>query len=542
MSNVRELIYLWFLVFTACWLPHTHADSNQPASVATGSQAELNILGRQIMVFRAAVGPYTPEQRQMAANGFVRELLETDTRFKVDSVLDGELTRIRINGKAVFSVTPGDVSTLEGETQAVLAESVVRRLEMVLGEASELRNKRNLATTVIKFLVVSVVWVGLVWFLARNRRRVDSVLLRVTASKAGEIKSRTLRMVGMQNLAPLLRSMTAVLFWALVGLTTFLWVEFVLRLFPHTRAFGEQLRDKFLGVLAGFGQSVLQALPGLGVVLIICLCARFVISAAKRYFNGIIQGRIQSMHFDATSAQITLRLSILIIWVAAIIIAFPYIPGSQSPAFRGIGVLSGLMLSLGASSIIGQWVNGLVLVYNRTCQIGDYVKVGEFEGTLMNIGFSTSRLVTARNEEIILPNSQLSSGSLINYTRQNETTGVIVPVTVTIGYNTPWRQVQAMLIEAARRTAKLKEQPAPAVFQTRLSDFYVEYQLRVVLQNPSERNLVLSALNANIQDVFNEFGVQIMSPHYIADPAHPAVVPKEKWHEPPAQPPSSGQS
>lgn len=316
----------------------------------------------------------------------------------MDCLVEGEVARIRVNGKLVFAVTPDDVATLEGETQATLSEQVVQRLQMVLREASEWRARRNLVMALVKFVVFTILWVGLVWVLACNRRRVDSALLRVTVSKTGEIKSQTLRLVGRQNLAPLLRRMTATLFWLLVGVTTFLWVEFVLRLFPHTRAFGEQLSDKFLGMLAGFGQSMLQALPGLGVVFIVWMGARFAISAAKRFFNCIVQGRIESAHFDATSAQITLRLCILIIWLAAIIIAFPYIPGSHSPAFQGIGVLGGLMLSLGASSIIGQWVNGLVLVYNRTCQIGDYVKVGEFEGTSVNIGFSTSRLVTTRNE------------------------------------------------------------------------------------------------------------------------------------------------
>lgn len=536
MNVARALLCLTLLWFIASYGPRARAESNQAPAMVAGPEVELDVMGRQIMVFRSSLGPYSPEQRQMAAAGFIQELLKQDTAFKVDSLVEGDLTRIRVNGKLVFSVVPGDVSTLAGETRAVVAERVVQRLNSVLTEARELRDKRHLAITVVKFVVFTAIWAGLIWLLARNRRRLDSALLRATASKADEIKSHTLRQVGKQNLAPLLRGVTAALFWLLVSVTTLLWAEFMLRLFPHTRAYGEQLRDKLLAVFADFGQSILHALPGLGVVLIVWLVARFAVSAAKRYFNGIVQGRIQSTHFDATSAQVTLRLSILLIWVAAIIIAFPYIPGSQSPAFRGIGVLSGLMLSLGASSVIGQWVNGLVLVYNRTCQIGDYVKVGEFEGTLVNIGFSTSRLLTTRNEEIILPNSQLSSGSLINYTRQNAKAGVIVPVTVTIGYNTPWRQVHAMLIEAARRTAKLKEQPAPTVFQTQLSDFYVEYQLRVVLQNPAERIAVLSVLNANIQDVFNEYGVQIMSPHYIADPAQPAIVPKEKWHEPPAAP------
>jgi len=280
-------------------------------------------------------------------------------------------------------------------------------------------------------------------------------------------------------------------------------------------------------------------LPNLSVVVIVWITARFATTASKRYFNGVIQGRLKSGYFDPTSAAVTLRLSILLIWIAAIIIAFPYIPGSHSPAFQGIGVLSGLMLSLGASSIITQWVSGLILVYNRTCQIGDYVKVGEFEGTLVNIGFSTSRLLTSRNEEIILPNSQLTTGSLINYSRQNDAIGVIVPVTATIGYDTPWRQVHAMMIEAARRTSGLKAEPPAAVFQTQLSDFYVEYQLRVVLENPARRNAVTSELSANIQDVFNEHGVQIMSPHFMANPPQPVVVPRDKWHLPPAEPPKS---
>ena len=194
------------------------------------------------------------------------------------------------------------------------------------------------------------------------------------------------------------------------------------------------------------------------------------------------------------------------------------------------------MISLGSGNLISQLVGGLVMVYNRTCRPGDFVRIGEYEGTIASVGFFSSRLVTGRNEEIVLPNSQISSSALINYSRLNETEGVLVPVTVTIGYNTPWRQVHAMLLEAARRTTGTKPRPEPVVLQKQLSDFYVEYELRVALENPSQRLGVLSRLHAHIQDVFNEYGVQILSPHYEADPAHPVVVPKSKWYEPPAAP------
>lgn len=161
--------------------------------------------------------------------------------------------------------------------------------------------------------------------------------------------------------------------------------------------------------------------------------------------------------------------------------------------------------------------------------------VGDHEGTLTQIGFFSSRMTTIRNEEVVLPNSQLSSGILINYTKLNESLGVALPVKVSIGYGTPWRQVHGLLLEAASRTQGVKKEPPPQVIQTALADFYIEYQLNTVLDDPAQRVKVLSRLHANIQDAFNEAGVQIMSPHYRSDPPSPVFVPKEKWN--PAPPP-----
>jgi small-conductance mechanosensitive channel len=323
-------------------------------------------------------------------------------------------------------------------------------------------------------------------------------------------------------------------YWVIVLIAGYLWLEYVLHLFPHTRPFGEKLGVRFLQLAGAFGEGVLHALPDLCIVFVVWVLAKFASTASRRFFSAVARGAVHSRFFDATTAPISQRLCTFLIWITAIIVAFPYIPGSDTPAFRGISVLAGLMISLGSSSLIAQFVGGLVVVYNRACRIGDYVRVGEHEGILQAIGLASSRLVTPRNEEIILPNSQISNGTLINFSRLNETQGVALPVKVSIGYSTPWRQVHALLREAARRTTGLKSQPEPAVFQTLLGDFYVEYTLCVVLENPADRVFVLSELHGHIQDGFNEYGVQIMSPHYRADPPQPVVVPKEKWHLPPA--------
>lgn len=325
-----------------------------------------------------------------------------------------------------------------------------------------------------------------------------------------------------------------VAFWLATAVGVFLWLEFMLRLFPHTRPYGEQLEEKFLLTLGALGQSALHGLPGLGIVVLVFALARFVHTAIRRFCGAVARGSLKSRFFDPTTAPMVQRLAVILVWISAIIVAFPYIPGSQTPAFRGMSVLAGLMISLGSGNVIAQLVGGLTTIYSRICRPGDYVRIGDHEGTIASVGFFSSRLVTARREEIVLPNSQISSGTLINYTRLNEAGGVLMPITVTIGYNTPWRQVHAMLLEAARRTAGLKPTPSPSVLQRQLSDFYVEYELRVALDQPAERPGVLSQLHANIQDVFNEYSVQIMSPHYRADPAQPVVVPREKWFEPPA--------
>jgi small-conductance mechanosensitive channel len=285
--------------------------------------------------------------------------------------------------------------------------------------------------------------------------------------------------------------------------------------------------------------GVLGALPNLAVAVVIFGLAAWVAGAVNRFLEPFIAGQVEHAWLDRDTARPTRNLAYAFVWIFAVAMAYPYLPGADSDAFKGLSVLVGLMISLGSTSIIGQAANGLILMFTRTVRPGEYVRIGEHEGTVMELGAFTTRIRTGLGEELTLSNSFVAGTVTRNYSRAVKGVGFVVDTNVTIGYDTPWRQVEAMLKEAARRTPGILADPLPRVFQTSLSDFYPEYRLvaQAVPSQPLPRAEVLATLHANIQDVFNEYGVQIMSPHYLGDPGEAKVVKRENWHLPPASPP-----
>jgi small-conductance mechanosensitive channel len=285
----------------------------------------------------------------------------------------------------------------------------------------------------------------------------------------------------------------------------------------------EVIADAALWVFHG----VVDALPGLALVTLIFFITRSVARIIGGLFTRIQQGEIEVTWIDASIAAPTRRVVVLLIWVFGLVIAYPYIPGSSSKAFQGVSVLAGVMLSLGSSGVISQAVSGLALMFNRLARVGECVAVGDVvTGVVKQIGYFNTTIVTSYGEEVTIPNSIVMSSKLTNLSRHARGQGILWTTGVTIGYDAPWRQVHAMLLEAARRTPGLVTDPAPTVAQHALNDWYVDYRLTIVVQAPFRETL--SQLHANIQDVFNANGVQIMSPHYERDPEQAKVVPPEK--------------
>jgi small-conductance mechanosensitive channel len=367
--------------------------------------------------------------------------------------------------------------------------------------------------------------------------RVRRALLRVAAARARSAIDR----VGLSVLKPsqvhgTIRRLLDVVAWGLALLAAYSWLAFVLTRFPETEAAGSTLDSYLWDTVRRLGLGAVQAVPGLVTVALVFVGTRFLTRIVAAFFQSVEAGDVDVPGLHADTAQPTRRIATALLWLFALVAAYPYLPGSDSDAFKGVSVLAGLMLSLGSSGLVNQAMSGLVLMYARALRLGDYVRIGDVEGTVTEVGMLSTKVRTTKREEVTIPNALLVSQVTQNFSRLEAEVGVIVHTTVTIGYDTPWRQVHALLELAASRTAGIRRDPRPFVLQLGLADFYPQYQLNVHLERSHDRIPVLSALHANIQDAFNEHGVQIMSPNYRGDPATPKLVPPGEWRRAPAPP------
>jgi small-conductance mechanosensitive channel len=230
----------------------------------------------------------------------------------------------------------------------------------------------------------------------------------------------------------------------------------------------------------------------------------------------------------------------ILVVALAVVVAYPYIPGSNSEAFKGVSLFMGIIFSLGSSSLIGNLIAGYSMTYRRAFKLGDRVRIGQHVGEVSQMRLMVTHLRTPKNEEVVVPNSVILGAEVVNYSSLAREQGLILHTTVGIGYETPWRQVEAMLLEAATRTKGLLSQPPPFVLQTLLGDFCVTYEINAYCDTPHSMAGLYAELHRNILDVFNEYGVQIMTPAYENDTEQPKIVPVDQWYAAPAQRPPSG--
>ena len=511
------------------------------SSTLASSGADLKVFNRKIFEFRSAFLGVPPNQRAERAQTNIEALLAEngDLLVSVQKIDQGEL--ITIDGKLVFVVTPGDVDPLQQADIGEVAAMAGKRLEKVIAETREGRSFDAIVRSLLASSLATIVLCLLFWAFLRARVWVQKYIVQAMAAKVESLKVAGASILDGQPLYTLMHRVVGLFFWLLIVLGAYEWLSFVLSRFPYTRPWGENLDGYLFGVFVNIAQAAVAAVPGLGVALAIFLVARFCNGMLSGFFERLAKSDAPVPWLDKETMPTTRKLVAIAVWLFALAMAYPYLPGAQTEAFKGLSVLVGLMVSLGASSIIGQGAAGLILTYSRTIRVGEYVRIGDHEGTVTEMGMFTSRIRTGLGEELTLPNSLIAGAVTKNYSRAVHGRGYIVDTVVTIGYDTPWRQVEAMLLEAARRTNGTLETPAPQVFQTGLADYYPVYRLvcQAIPAQPRPRAEVLNMLHASIQDVFNEYGVQIMSPNYRGDPEQAKVVPPDQWYLAPAKKPDA---
>ena len=514
---------------------NTTADAGDPAA----HEASLVVFKRPVMVFRTDFLGASPVVRAKRARSVIEDALRQNDQLTVTIKANPEGQLVVLDDRLAFIIAPGDADPLAQETPEAVARQLKVRLEQIIAETRESRNVEALLKALGRCAIATAVFALTLWVLRRFRVWVSSLLLRKAEQQVENLKVGNIPIIEGRHLVPFLRRLLTIVRWIVIALLSNEWLSFVLSSFPYTRPWGERLNEYLLSVAVGMLDSVLGAIPGLGIALVIFMLARVFISFLSRFFERIARTGTPVSWLAPETMPTTRRLFSIGIWLFAIAMAYPYLPGAQTEAFKGLSVLLGLMVSLGASSIVGQGAAGLILTYTRTIHPGEYVRIGDHEGTVIRIGIFTTTIQTGLGEELALPNSIITGTVTKNFSRAVKGKGYIVDTSVTIGYDTPWRQVEAMLTEAAKRTPGIVDNPLPLVFQTNLSDFYPEYRLvaQAIPSGPRPRAEVLSQLHANIPDVFNEHGVQIMSPHYLGDPASAKVVKPADWFPAPATKP-----
>lgn len=501
--------------------------------------ASVIIFNRTIAVFRAPLLGVPAQERARRAEDILARMLKDagdgSNAVSLQKIPQGY--SILVNGVLAYSMVPEDADPVLQESLEQTAQRSAQMLELVLKETAEARNGSLLLRASGFVAAYTVALLLLIWLLRKARSWTTVRLTWLAHSHAERLKVGGESLVKRERMLQLVRRGVTLVYWVLLLFLVYDWLGFSLKRFPYTRPWGERLTQYLVDLVARFGEAIIRTIPDLVVVLVIFLLAKFIVDLLKTIFERVEQGKLQLAWLDQDTVNPTRRLISAAIWLFALVMAYPYIPGSGSEAFKGLSVLVGLMISLGASSLVGQAASGLILMYTRTIRAGEFVQIADNEGTVVELGLFTTRIRTGLGEELTLPNALILSNVSRNYSRTVKGPGYILDTTVTIGYDTPWRQVHAMLTEAARKTPGVLADPSPQVFQTALSDFYPEYRLvcQAIPMEPCPRAEVMNALHANIQDVFNEYGVQIMSPHYRSDPAEPKVVPREQWYPPPAQ-------
>jgi small-conductance mechanosensitive channel len=492
-------------------------------------EAELVIHGAPITVLRATLFNYTPEERVALAYRRITELLNRAGPGVVSHRITPQGTLLTIDGADALMFTNDDANHLLGETLTdAVAHAQTALTEVILEDRGQSLSQRFFSSG-LQALLGTAIFAAVISVLVVMRRLFLRGLSHIELRGQGLFGNREVESFLRNQLLRGLISIVHIGIWSLGILASYVWLTWTLGAFPMTRDIGNELGDHLLNFTLNLLRGIGAAVPGLAVVIAIIVLTGFLSHVLKLFFQRIENRRINLGWLNHNTAVPTRRISIVILWIFAVAMSYPYLPGSGSDAFKGLSVFVGVLVSLGGAGLVGQVASGYIVTYLGIVRVGDYVIVGNVEGVVKGIGIFNTQIETIFNESMSVPNILILTTTSTNLSRFPKHQGVVVQAVVTIGYDVPWRQVHALLLAAAARTPGLQAQPEAYVQQRALADFYAEYHLCAYLLQPIERIPVMSRLYAEIQDQFNQAGVQILSPHFMQEPKKPAVVPRERW-------------
>lgn len=477
--------------------------------------APVEIDGRAIFHVQTSIGGFSPEDRAENIEERILNLAKRNEILVEDihSEDRGAWTEIAAGNNVIMGVTEGDAKAAARSRAQLSAEYA----EIIRRTLANYRQEHTWRAVLRGLIACAIATVGLflsTLLLFRLRRTIRSKLeswIRKAEDNysPNSFRSRIARFL----LLPLLGSGAVAVTLAVLTLLQ-LYAVFILHSFPSTRYISIRINRWTVSELAGLGNAIWSYIPNLAIVVVILLAARYLVRLDNFIFTEIQEGRLTLHGFYPDWGPPTGKLLRLLVLSATAVVIFPYLPGSNSPAFRGISVFLGVLLSLGSTSAVSHGVAGTILTYMRSFSVGDFVRIGDTIGEVVERNLLVTRIRTQKNEIVTIPNGSVLGGVVLNYSAEARKNGVIFYTRISIGYNSPWKKVHELLINAALSTRDVLQSPRPFVLQPNLQDFYVLYELNAFTAQPQNMLTIYSDLHQNIQDHFNEAGIEINSPHY----------------------------
>lgn len=480
--------------------------------------AEVKLGQRTVLCIAEGIGSLRPQDRAITVQKRIQQLAE-DYSFNTSDfqVLESDgFYHVLAHGSPVVSIGARDRDTITHFKGRAYAVAVIENLKMAIADYRKSYSYnhilRGIAYTILASLVFFILWALLNKLLNFLNLRIHPWCIQLFQN----VKIKSYQLINPQRVASLLTVLFSITKISTLFFMFYLYISIVFSFFPWTEKLTPTILGYMIDPLMNVSKVIIDYIPNVFYIGVICIITHYFLRLVKVIFNEIEAGNIVFNSFHAEWAQPTFKLVRVLFYALAFVMIFPYLPGSSSPAFQGLSVFLGVVISFSSGSAIANIISGIVLIYMRPFKVGDHVKIADTVGDIIEKNFLVTRVKTIKNTDITIPNTMVLGSHIINYSSSAYDDGFILNTTVTIGYDVPWREVHQMLIEAAHRTSMIDLKKDPFVLQKMLDDFTVAYELNAYTNHANQMADILSDLHQNIQDVFNEKGVEIMSPNYIA--------------------------
>lgn len=520
---MKNKLLLFLVLFTVSFYSFSFAQNNSGDTlntIAVKPKMQFPVVPFKDTLFYVynKVGSFSAENRARAITEKIRKLYE-DSFFEKDSILvvpsDISQDIIYKNDFIIMSILDIDAKA-ENQTVSFIADrnlKLIKNAVIYQNENYSLLPKR-LGYTALLILVISLI----LYFAGKLFNRLKLYILKNSDKYFKGFSYNNINILSPQKQQTLLMRLYGFIKIITLIFIVYLSLPALFSIFPATEDYTNTLLHWILSPAKAALMGFVRFLPSLVTIIVIIFIFKYTIKVIKFFFDEIKQENIKIDGFYSDWAMPTFNIIRFLFLAFMIVVIFPYLPGSDSPIFKGVSVFVGILFSLGSSNAIANMVAGLVITYMRPFKIGDFIKIGDVSGEVIEKTALVTRIRTPKFEDITIPNSTVLSSTSTNYSANTKqvNNGLLIHTTVTIGYDVAWKDIYKALINAALKTEMTEKTPAPFVLQTSLDDFYVSYQINVYTKQPTKQPLIYSSLHQNIQDCFNAAGIEIMSPHYSA--------------------------